>query len=166
LLLVTSGVCNAAIDWDIYSDTTISSGSYSNVNVFDSLDVPPVQTEVDMIGGDILFLHSRDTSIINISGGTINNSDAYDYSSVNITGGNFNMLAVKSENAFFHIYGYDFSIQTPSSTYILTGFWEDSSEFEIWLGRADLYGSNYVLHEIPEPASVLLFGFGGLILRA
>ena len=163
--VLIAGTSQAALDWDIYSDETISEGDYGNINVYDSLDDPPIQTTVDMTGGAVFFFNSHNSSIINVGGGSINTFTALDSSTVNLTGGILNTLDASGAEAYFNIYGYDFTIEQPSSTYLLRGSWVDGTEFEVWLRRADIYGDHYILHEIPEPSVLLIFGIGILFLR-
>jgi len=91
ILIVTASVTQGAI-LDIYADDTIQNGDvYDTVNIYDSLDIPPVQTTVDMTGGEIAGCHLYDTAILNYWDGEIvyfvthDNSTAevhsdYDYS--------------------------------------------------------------------------------------
>jgi len=51
-------------------------------------------------------------------------------------------------------YGYGF----------VNGEWEDHTHFSIDLSGSDTY-SRVILHEIPEPATLLLLALGGLLSR-
>jgi len=171
---------------NVYSDTTIASGVYDTVNIYDSLDVPPIQTTVDMTGGEIDYCNVYDTAILNFEGGdifvvishnnstvTINNNpspavlELYDNSKMylyNGAAGPFNALIY--DNAELHIYGYNLNYdETPSPNWV-TGQWENGQDFKIYLRNIYSYDPDQViLHEIPEPATFLLFTFGGLLLR-
>ena len=102
---------------------------------------------------------------------TINGGEFYEivggqYSTINLHGGDiFGSLMVNHTTAWVNIYGYGFN-NDPFIGSPLTGFWADATPFSINL--VDSAISTYdqiVFHEIPEPATLLLFGLGGLALR-
>ena len=80
------------------------------------------------------------------------------------------------EKPAFDIYGYDFSwgiYHDPSEPFLdhgwVNGKWEDGRDFSISLGNpqdGEYFGIDpSQLHVVPEPATMLLLGLGGLILR-
>lgn len=178
------GVCNvqAAIDWDFYEDGTIDPcDEYSNVGVYDT---PPDHTTVDMLGGVLLTLSTYDFSTTNIHGGEISwGIDTYDSSTVNIYdgtitahflgvrntstlsiyGGNLDVVNSPTfyETSTVNIYGYSFFYDDILG--VLTGNLQDGSTFIF----RELSPSDYSnLNLVPEPATMILFVMGGLILRA
>jgi len=187
ILIATASVTQGAI-LDIYADDTIQNGDvYDTVNIYDSLDVPPVQTTVDMTGGEIAECHIYDTAILNYWDGEIvyfvihDNSTAevhsdYDYSFALEdegkiflhNGGSNGQVLIVSPDSQLHIYGYDF-IQIPSgSASIIEGDWEDTNQnFSLTVRIAGEINPQDVifLHTIPEPTTFLLFTFGSLLLR-
>ncbi len=184
ILIATASVTQAAI-LNIYADDTIQNGDvYDTVNIYDSLDVPPVQTTVDMTGGDISYLNVYDTSVFNFNSGsigalTMNNSSIanlyssdtptmylYDNSQIHIYNGSLGSSALIYDNAELHVYGYDLEYdETPSPNWV-TGQWENGQDFKIYLRNIYSYDPDQVvLHEIPEPTTFLLFTFGSLLLR-
>ncbi len=85
LLLYTPKV-QADLFWDVYSDAVIQEGDeYIGVNVYDT---PPNRTTVSMFGGYADYIHTRDSSILNVLGGRVQ-VVAFDQSVINITGGDF-----------------------------------------------------------------------------
>ena len=69
------------------SDAIIQEGDdyYESIYVYDT---PPDFTTIEMTGGLVSWLESYDSSTINVSGGTVNNSlRAYDSSTINVSGG-------------------------------------------------------------------------------
>ncbi len=102
IVMVLCGVssASAAPDWDIYSDTDIYDGQYNLINIYDT---PPDHTTVNMYGGSADFIGTFDlstlnfysgkaevgafdTSIINISGGTLSGAEALGNACVNLSG--------------------------------------------------------------------------------
>jgi hypothetical protein len=179
ILLSLSLQANATpVDANIYSDTTIVDGDeYGTVNIYDSLDVPPVQTTVDMTGGSIANCYIYDTAILNYMAGeivwlvtrensTVNVHSDYDYgfqledsSKVFLHNGDSNFqiaFASGSDNAQLHIYGYDL-IYTPGSPGFADGYWETNKDFHIIIRASADVTPTIILHEIPEPCSGLLF---------
>ncbi|HIJ71271.1 MAG TPA: PEP-CTERM sorting domain-containing protein [Planctomycetes bacterium] len=102
---------------------------------------------------------------------TINDGEFYDlsangYSTIELHGGDiFGSLTISAPTAWAHIFGYGFN-NDPFPGSPLTGFWSGGAPFSINL--VDDTISTYdqiVFHEIPEPASIILLGLGGLLLR-
>ncbi len=176
------GVCSVqAVNVDFYSDAIIRPGEvYDIVSVYDTLSVPTV---VHMFGGSIKSVHSYDSSTFNIHEGEISRGIySVDSSSVNIHGGTISLdsLIVSnssilnlyggnflcgnspyfSESSTVNIYGYDFNYDG----FNLIGFLSDDSSFLIReVSFSDYSHINLIV--IPEPATVLLLGLGGLFLR-
>ena len=146
-----------------------------DVNLYDS-------ATVDMIGGSVASLNAFNSSLFNISDGSITVwLLSSDLSTVNITGGSIRSLTTggsstaniyggewdRPENyiaafgqSVVNIYGYDFSYSYGR----LSGFWLSGIQFDLWLRGPDTY-PRVVLHEIPEPYSILLLSMGVLIAR-
>ncbi len=181
LVVMLCGVCSVqAGDVDFYSDAIIRPGEvYDTVSVYDT---PPVPTVVHMFGGSVKSIYAFNSSTVNIFGGEIRKSvSMWESSTTNIYGGNimldgclftdFSILNIyggdvflgapyAEESSTINIYGYEFS-EFPA--FSLTGYLSDGSPFEfIELTHAI---SHINLIVIPEPASVLLLGLGGLLLR-
>jgi hypothetical protein len=102
---------------------------------------------------------------------TINGGEFYEIvvgqeSTLDLHGGQiFGSLMVDHTTAWVNIYGYGFN-NDPFIGSPLTGFWADNTPFSINL--VDDTISTYdqlIFHEIPEPASLILLGLGGLMLR-
>jgi len=105
-------------------------------------------------------------SELTINGGEFYEIDCDDYSTLNLHGGQiFGSLMVEHTTTWVNIYGYGFN-NDPFPGSPLTGFWADATPFSINL--VDDTISTYdqlIFHEIPEPATLLLLGLGGLALR-
>jgi hypothetical protein len=70
----------------------------------------------------------------------------------------------------YHVYGYGFNYNPNIGR--LTGFWENGTAFTIDMNPLIVddpqYGttwSHITLHEIPEPATLLLLGLGAVMVR-
>ncbi len=167
-------------DVDVYGDTTtvdMTGGQVVTLSAFD-------QSITNISDGLVMTSSSHDQSTINISGGLVHAMNINDGgNTVNMTGGEvwnlivvdgvFNMwgggitgvpiVAHATRGAIINIYGYDFS--TESNGPYLTGFWQDGTQIGLNFDpNANAYDA-VVLHEIPEPTTLLLLGLGGLALR-
>jgi hypothetical protein len=119
-------------------------------------------SHLDFSGGELRYLDISDNAIATLSGGSI--------------------LSIESNQvAWQWDYGIDPPVQVPNphitiiysgdlptvdASNILTGLWGDGSEFSIQL--IDVQGYSQAIDNIqfvPEPASLLLLGLGGLMLR-
>jgi len=187
ILIVTASVTQGAI-LDIYADDTIQNGDvYDTVNIYDSLDTPLVQTNVDMTGGEITYLNVYDTASFNSYDGDL--SFLYVYENATATINNLNYIAaielhnsaslymhggVSSlsiqifDDAELHVYGYDFEYD-PSiiGTNSVSGFWENGEAFVVGLRQPSDYDpyTQVILHEIPEPLTFMLLLSGSLWLK-
>lgn len=159
------------------STTIIDNGLISNnIQTHDS-------SEVTVSGGTVNnYIHAYDNSTITISGGATNNTIiSHDSGIINIMGGTINSY-FRAYDGTIYLYGNNFSVNNTalsfgddlrdygtlgSSGYWLsgpvTGILQDGSlldtRFSIW---AD---SDAQIIIIPEPATVLLLGSGGLFIR-
>ncbi|OXU16214.1 PEP-CTERM sorting domain-containing protein [Sedimentisphaera salicampi] len=175
-MLVVFAVCFAvfnaegAVDWDIYDDASIQDGDvYLAVNIYDN---PPEQTVVNMTGGDISFCNIFDSAQLNCSGceisflDTYNNSvvsvnanagldliDMYDSSTVFLHNGAENVSNIRIYNdSLLHIYGYSLKIEP----LWVEGYSVDDEWFTINFRNSFTPKDHIILHEVPEPATVLL----------
>ena len=86
---------------------------------------------------------------------------ALDSSTLNVYGGGLDVGNSPgfSELSTVNIYGYGFDYD---GIRVLTGFLQDDSPFIF----SELFPSDYThLNLVPEPATILLFGLGGILLR-
>ncbi len=174
------------IDIDIHNTTTISSGEYGTVNIYDT---PPNQTIVAMTGGDISYGNVYNTAILNCYGGELFFPRIYDNAIVTIynidyiasvelhgngqlhiyDGGSASSVSIQIfDNAELHVYGYGF-VYNPSvtGTNAISGFWGNGERFTLGLRQPSNYDpyTQVILHEIPEPTTFLLMSVVALYLR-
>jgi hypothetical protein len=174
------------------TDYTITSGYYYGTKTYQNWDTLLMTGGgVESItADDHSFLDIRNTSPYSPLSGGIGTLDLGASSQLDFSGGqmrNFtisgNATAVFSGGRIDKIYGYqtttylnyflgthiemivkDYSV----TNNILTGHWEDNSAFSVQLMNQTGYIPVISLIEftiIPEPATLLLLGFGGLLIR-
>lgn len=169
---LTSGEINDGDVWDdvgVWNDTTIVDmwgGTVANLCSFDSSTVNVYDGEIVGSAGPF-YERGVDTlggSIINIFGGDIFGAGSWDSATLNVRGGTIGFLTAST--GLINVYGVNLAISDSGGQYgdgeVSGNWWSDGSSFAI-----SLYGNAYdqtVLHEIPEPFSLLLFSFGGIIL--
>jgi hypothetical protein len=154
-ILFAFPICaNATITKDFYTDGSVVDGNYFDViNVWNS-------ATVNMSGGQVSTFCTYQTSTLDLSEGLINDLIVCNSSNVNLTGGQIGYYLGAFDSSVVNIYGKGFYY---TSQY-LNGYWADNSSFSIWL-RGPGTASHVVLHEIPEPATSLLFGFGLFLIK-
>ncbi len=170
ILVFVVAVSNAGIVTDIYEDEIVDHSNYETLEIHDSLDDPPEQTTVTFVtGSEVMRIHSNDTSIVNIYDGTVGSLVLRNSSTMNLYGGEINRVLGSSAESTLNVFGTNFLILNGNSTdkphASLSGTWENGSDFSFHFYRMSEIPDNVVLHEIPEPATVLLLLSGILINR-
>jgi hypothetical protein len=132
---------------------------------------------VNIHGGGIGDIEAIDVSVINMTGGSVNYMEMHGPSTSYLSGGQINTMAsdliafpappsgppgLNGWIQFFcREYDYD------DDTLILTGIWEDYSDFSMQLlnlGTIPTY-DQIEFHIVPEPGTIILFGLGGIFLK-
>ena len=129
-------------------------------------------TPLEEFVGGIYDLNLNDTSVLNLYAGEVGGLDISDNATALLQGGRLDYISSyqyvlsPNQNYIPHIEivckEYDFD----SSTNRLTGVWMDDTAFDIQL--VDESGYDPAIENIfftPEPATLLLVGAGGLLLR-
>lgn len=123
-------------------------------------DTNPIIGEGD---GGIWLLNVSAYSELAVEGGEIQFLTTDDYSTTHLYGGQIlGDLTVQDPTAWVHIYGYGFGGDSSQ----VTGYWAGGVPFSIDLvdDTISTYGQiNF--HTIPEPATMLLFAAGAVMLR-
>lgn len=129
---------------------------------------PPLQMDV----GGVWGMRLNDSSSMNYYGGETGDITFWDNSSAVIQGGRIDYISSyqyvlsSNQNYIPHIEIVSNEYDFDSSTNKLTGVWMDDSTFDIQLVNQS--GYDPVIENIfftPEPATLLLVGAGGLLLR-
>ena len=161
LLIILRGACpvQAAIWWDSGHHVVTDAN-----DPFDEIFMSDYATAV-IFGGEIHKLEASDFSSADIFGGEIDWLFTFDNSVANIYGGTLDWLGAFPDSTVY-LYAYDV-------TYHLTGglenrpwaegtYYSDKTSFSFTL--YDEYSYSHVV-VVPEPATFLLLGLGGLLLR-
>ena len=151
----------AVTEWT-YGDHTVGSG--------DTYDIVKIYNDVTLSildGGQIGGLETYDITLTEMFGGALDTLLAYEESRVHLRGGDIGTVIARADEVV-HIYGLEFE-WTPEefnpARGVLTGLWEDNTPFSINLRDCPPSSGKVVLHVIPEPATLLLMGLGGLLCR-
>ncbi len=137
------------------STVNISGGSMSHLECLDS-------STVNVTGGSIggVYAFRCSTVTVNISGGSIGGVYAFGSSTVNISGGSIrNGLRIR-ESGTVNVFGSDLNLTDG----LLTGTLADGTPLA---KHVDIFGDGQlVLHNNPEPSTLLLLSMGGISLLA
>lgn len=174
LLAMAPALCSATII-DFYTDGAIENGDvYDVVNVWEvslvemtggiAYELNQYNSSVfDMYDGGLQFVQLSDSSTMNLYGGEVGYGGIRlsGSSILNVYGGAITYSVLAGESSHINIYGYDFELNGK----FLSGYWSDGTRFEdIYFRTPDTY-TRVTLHEIPEPATLCLLAFAGVLLR-
>ena len=132
-----------------YNNSTVE---FSGGSVTKSFSVQDSST-LNITGGVLHNLYPRNHSIVNISGGTVDWFEAHDSGTTILSGYDFELSKGLS---------WDVDGQTILGSGLLTGKWFDDTSFTL---SVVIHDPTATIMAIPEPATLLLLGLGGLVLR-
>ena len=160
VLTILIGACPAQADtvWLSGHHEIIDGDVYTEIWMYND-------ATADMFGGDVYKLETFDITGFDIFTGVMDILDVHDNSTINIHGGSLGTLGAADDSSV-NLYAYDV-------TYHPTGGHYDRGWVEGRYLNNDLYfnfdlvhmGSFSHINVVPEPATLLLFALGGLMLR-
>jgi len=150
---------------------TLNSYDSSNINIFGGLTYHVSAydtTTVNVLDNANLFtLFALDSGVINMSGGRTSSIGAAESSTVNLYGGLVTDDLSAGDSGIINVYGYNLA-KFPTGGKLGDGFvlgeWENGVTFNFYFYGSNTY-SHIILHEIPEPATILLIVIGSIVLR-
>jgi hypothetical protein len=171
LVLVTLLICllvgqaaKALVIKDFTSDGQIVTGdSFYTVSILSGADV-------SITGGTVSYAANvYGTGKLSVSGGSAPLFfNLYDSAVLDLSGCTFTETWVylgSSTNDLINVFGHNLAVAPYYSDHtIVTGRWNEdaSSTFSFVVGRTLPASQQIVLHEIPEPVTLMLLGLGGL----
>jgi len=171
---------NYSMDWINLRNSAVVNMTGGNLGVLYAYDTSEFNFQGGHIGSTLQFYG---TSTVNISSGTINGGfNMYGNSVINITGGilpGFDLVGSSTvanlwggqisgiySQGIVNIYGKNIVIESYNTdSKRISGFWKDGTAFSFIAWRAVPYNSQFVIHEIPEPATVSLLLMGIVAVR-
>jgi hypothetical protein len=139
------------INGDIFFESGTRGYFYDGIVLSSALKVYS-DAALNITDGDVSFNSISIDGILNLSGGIFDTSDSY-------------INYYSADPAAITIYGYGFNYDPTGGAFgggILTGYLLDDSPFSF----DNLHPSEYACFNlVPEPATLLLFCVGGLLLR-
>lgn len=137
-------------------NTTPSTSYYYPRSIF---EIKVTDSILDIQEGYFFDIYAYDGSQISIHNGLFHFLFMEENSTAHIYGGNFwDGILDRSNSCELHLYGYDFLWENNN----VTGYWQDDEAFDFALIASD---NNVIFHIVPEPATLALFGLGGLLIR-
>jgi len=154
-VVMVLGVCPVQADtvWTSGHHEVVDGDIYGEIWMYNDCTL-------DILGGDIYRLAAYDSTFTNWYDGEMVTLWAHNESIVNIYGGQLGDLWA-AEKSYVYLYAYDVTLD--DTEYILSGrYYSSNNFFSIDVHNQDIYSHISV---IPEPATLLLFALGGLMLR-
>ncbi|HUW18271.1 MAG TPA: hypothetical protein VMW16_03130 [Sedimentisphaerales bacterium] len=153
---VTAGSING-LNAHQFSTANVSGGTVLTLAAYDSGTVKLFPS------GTVFSLDAAGAGTAYMSGGITEYARTGDSSTLNLYGGTVTNYLNAWDSATVNVYGYGFNYSPSGGSWNggqLTGFWLDGTPFTIDLYDAQTYSH---INLIPEPATILFLGLGGLV---
>lgn len=147
---VSGGYVSSINAYD-YSTINISGGAVYGLEAWENSSVNFSD------GADVFAPRVRGSGTINMSGGIVDHIGAIESGNLNLYGGIVSDGLLARDLSVVNIFGYDLVKTDIGGKYafgLVSGYWNDSTPFNINLNGSDTY-SRVML--IPEPSTLLLF---------
>ena len=122
--------------------------------------------------GGVYDIPLNDSSTLLFSGGATESLKVFKNASALLTGGTINLLTIYHYGSMTSSVTIDCRagwewLYTAGKVSGITGVWHNGTDFEIeFVNPGSIFPDTWnFVHVIPEPATLLLLGFGGLLLR-
>lgn len=153
----------------IYGQAQVEAFNYSSINVFGGTHSGVLASDHGIVNfsGDSVswYLLASDFGLANMSGGTVESLRASGAGVLNLYYGRVTEYLSTWGDAVVNVFGDDLGKTNVGGKYgygRVYGFLLDDSPFTIDFGNSETYSH---VNLIPEPSSLVLLGFGGIILK-